>query len=381
VFDFGYDWRLNPNLLSRKLIQFLESLDCNKPGVAPAQRGATVLAHSLGGLITRHAVNHRPELFAGVVYAGVPQTCVNILGPMRNGEDVLLSSKILTAQVNFTMRTSFALLPLDGRCFFDKNTKEEYPVDFFDPQSWIDYRFSPCIATPLPPLNPPTAGFSGIINSMTSVLPSLPNLGHRVSVSKGNNTSDALRTAKVHSTAASVAASSGTTSMGPQMDTKTGSNPALHDLPQSASPLTTVTIPREAALKYLSQTLASVKQFKEELAYNPEYHSHNMYPPCAVIYGKSVPTVYGARVNGRDGIGRADSYDELAFASGDGVVLARAAMLPEGYVAAKGGVVSSDRGHISLLGDLESVGKVLRAVITARKKGVGLGRVSDGERK
>jgi hypothetical protein len=34
----------------------------------------------LGGLITRWAVNFRPDLFAGVVYAGVPQTCVNILG-------------------------------------------------------------------------------------------------------------------------------------------------------------------------------------------------------------------------------------------------------------------------------------------------------------
>lgn len=124
VHDWGYDWRLMPSYLSKTLVDFLETLPCNKPGVPKEQRGATVIAHSLGGLITRHAVNQRPELFRGVVYAGVPNTCVNILGPMRNGDDVLLSSRVLTAQVNFTIRTSFALLPLDGRCFFNKHTRE-----------------------------------------------------------------------------------------------------------------------------------------------------------------------------------------------------------------------------------------------------------------
>jgi hypothetical protein len=124
VHDFGYDWRLMPSNLSKTLIEFLETLRCNKPGVSKEQRGVTVIAHSLGGLITRHAVNKRPELFKGVVYAGVPNTCVNILGPMRNGDDVLLSSRVLTAQVNFTIRTSYALLPLDGRCFFNKHTRE-----------------------------------------------------------------------------------------------------------------------------------------------------------------------------------------------------------------------------------------------------------------
>ena len=83
--------------------------------------------------------------------------------------------------------------------------------------------------------------------------------------------------------------------------------------------------------------------------------------------------MYGARVAGRDAICRADAYDELAFASGDGVVLARAAMLPEGYQVVRGGMVNSERGHISLLGDLEAVGRCLTAVLAARRRGVGLG--------
>ena len=80
IHDYGYDWRLSPHLLSRKLIQYLELLRCNKAETPKDHRGATVIAHSLGGLLTRHAVNQRPELFKGVIYAGVPQYCVNILG-------------------------------------------------------------------------------------------------------------------------------------------------------------------------------------------------------------------------------------------------------------------------------------------------------------
>lgn len=101
VHEWGYDWRLSPELLSRRLIQFLETLPCNtrQPGGRSKGKGALVIAHSLGGLITRHAMNQRPELFSGVIFAGTPQTCVNILGPLRNGDSVMLNSKVFTAQV------------------------------------------------------------------------------------------------------------------------------------------------------------------------------------------------------------------------------------------------------------------------------------------
>lgn len=377
VSDWGYDWRLDPNLLSRQLIEYLEGLPCNKPGTAPEHRGAIVIAHSLGGLITRHAVNKRPELFAGVVFAGVPQTCVNILGPLRNGEDVLLSSKILTAQVNFSMRTSFALLPLDGRCFFNKQTKEEYPVDFFDIQTWIDNRLSPCIAPPLPPLNPtpPNSGLSGILNSMSNALPSLQSMSRRASqsMSRGSNSSDAMSRLRAE---AETSTGNPSRNFEPQMSSKNDSNPALYKQPLSDSPLTNVTISQKDAIAYLSRILPQVKAFKEALAHDPNHQSQNLYPPFAVIYGKSTPTCNGAKVTDRDEIRRATAYDELAFGSGDGVVLARAAMLPIGYTAVKGGVISSERGHIGLLGDLEAVGKTLRVIMRARKRGVGMGLAS-----
>jgi hypothetical protein len=400
VHDYGYDWRLEPFFLSKQLIQFLEKLPCNQRGTPKAKRGAVVIAHSLGGLVTRHAVNQRPDLFAGVVYAGVPQTCINILGPFRNGDDVLLSSRVLTAQVNFTIRTSFALLPLDGRCFFNNETKEEYRVDFFNAQNWVDYRLSPCLARPLPSLNepPPPTGFAGVMNSMAGVMNSIVP-GRKNSISRvkqvfqhpASQAVDGLVNPPEMNASAAAGSSeraeakgnidyTGTDNMTPQMDGSNASKSCTIDDSNNdtnTSVATTVTIPREAAIAYLTRILASVKKFKQELDFHAPHADANVYPPVSVIYGKTTPTVYGAKVISREAIKHASAYDSLAFASGDGVVLAKAAMLPEGYRVVRGGLVSSERGHVTLLGDLEAVGRCLRAVISARRKGVGMGDEND----
>lgn len=379
VWDYGYDWRLSPRLLSRQLEAYLETLPCNKPGTPADRRGATVIAHSLGGLITRHVANRRPELFSGVVYAGVPQTCVNILGPLRNGDEVLLSSKVLTAQTNFTIRTSFALLPLNGDCFVDEETRESYNVDFFDPKTWEEYRLSPCIARPLPPWTrePEKMGsVSSLVGSMASVLPSVNVRRNSLTKRFARNGSPARgwlpQSTDLHSEKTDEPTSTGTgyehRALGEPMSTQMNhlSNPQEYGESEELNVSTAVTIPKDRAMRYLSRTLAEVKAFKEELAYKPSME--DKYPPAAVIYGKSVPTVCGAKVKGREAIKHADAFNHLQFASGDGVVLARAAQIPEGYHVAPGGVVKSDRGHISLLGDLEAVGSCLNALSLERRR-------------
>ncbi|TPR05613.1 LYAR-type C2HC zinc finger family protein [Aspergillus niger] len=362
VHDYGYDWRLSPHLLAKRLVKFLEGLPCNSPDTPREKRGAYVIAHSLGGLITRHAVNQRPDLFAGVLYAGVPQHCVNILGPLRNGDDVLLSSRVLTAQVNFTFRTSFALLPEDGHCFINKRTKEEYRVDFFSAQAWDDYRLSPCINPALPLGN--NRGFKD----------NLPLLGKRISTVLGSKDSlsssdDANgdqashnHTQHPYETANPSSETTGKSApvAPPNLESAVGPTPNFKGSANTKA-TTTTTIPRATAVTYLERTLAEVLRFKQELAFNSSYQSQNQYPPFAVLYGKSVPTVYGARVESRERIPYQDAYDDLAFAAGDGVCLASAAMLPPGYRIIKGGLVKSDRGHVGLLGDLEGVGQCLLA--------------------
>lgn len=387
VWDYGYDWRLSPHLLSKRLMKFLEGLPSNQPskdGSVQPNGGALVIAHSLGGLITRHVVNQHPELFSGVIYAGVPQACVNILGPIRNGDAVLLSSRVLTAQVNFTLRTSFVLLPEDGGCFIDINTKEKYPVDFFNLDDWIKYRWSPCTDPPLPPRNQQSGGLGSILNMSTSLL-SLPIPGKKsISGSSSPNSpsfppngsddsrnhSPPTKTTRAADVLQNIDGGNDRT-LAPQMGTL--SSPVNKGQSTSQSVSTAVTIPRPKAIAYLKRTLAETLKFKQELHFKPELEKENRYPPLALIYGKSIPTVYGAKVDGREGIPCSDSYDNLAFASGDGVCLAREAMLPTGYKAAYGGRISSDRGHVTLLGDLSAVGRAMEAVAKGRAKGIGLG--------
>ena len=387
VHDYGYDWRLSPNLLSRKLIDFVERLECNHHETPSAQRGAIVVAHSLGGLITRHAINERPELFAGIVYAGVPQHCVNILGPLRNGDDVLLSSRILTAQVNFTLRTSFALLPESGHCFIDKSTGESYDVDFFDEKTWDEYRLSPCIN---PPLTPPYVAdhrkslLGSLADSFTENLPSLPSSKRSswAQVKVALQPDQAIRaTEKVKATVKNPVDGAGDAGDKAEDTLNKGGQPfqpSMGNASQarfdSSSIATACTIPYEEAMQYLSRTLACAAKFKQELSFLPDHHASNVYPPVSIIYGRSVPTVFGARVSSRAAIKYTDAYDDLAFASGDGVVLASAAQLPKGYRCVKGGRIESERGHVGLLGDIEAVGKALCAIIEARANGVGLGQ-------
>ena len=371
IHDYGYDWRLSPHLLSRRFTDFLDALPCNAEFVPNSQRGAIVLAHSMGGLITRHAVNQRPGLFRGVVFAGVPQHCINILGPLRNGDEVLLSSNVLTAQVNFTLRSSFLLLPEDGRCFINKVTKEGYPVNFFEVEDWKQYAWSPCIAPALPPAHP--GENKSLLGSMADMIPSFPSFtlpGRKPSVSRSRDERSSLADAancastKFNDVANSISAGSIDPHMGP-------SSALLYQGTSSQS-----TIPLPDALAYLKRTLDQTLAFKSEMAHKPDHTSQNRYPPFGVLYATNTPTVAAARVASRDGIRRADAYDDLQFGSGDGVCLARAAMLPRGYVCVKGGKVRTERGHVGLLGDLEAVGKLLAAVVEGRRRGIGLGNAS-----
>ncbi|RFU75659.1 hypothetical protein TARUN_6594 [Trichoderma arundinaceum] len=383
VWDYGYDWRLSPARSSKRLQDFLRTLPSNQPGVPAESRGAIVVAHSLGGLITRHVVNQQPDLFAGVLYCGTPMRCVNILGPLRNGDAVLFNDKLLTAQVNFSIRTSFALLPDDGFCFVDKHTGEEYPIDFFDPENWYRWHLSPCIAPPLPPYNKqaphsPLAAF--FPNALLRPRGDSKSDKRRNSLSGPDSTGSRDPSAAVNFLQNRAAGA-------PQLNRSQNHRHTL-SIPLSQAPYVANNLPPSPPsptieperfrrnYEYLTRTLASIKQFRSELAHNPTHQQANAYPPLAVIYGKSVPTVYAARVNGRDAIPCSDAYDDLVFRPGDGVVLAKESMLPEGYSIAKGGRVSTERGHVSMMGDMPALGKALGALLRGRRKGIGYGAVA-----
>jgi pimeloyl-ACP methyl ester carboxylesterase len=344
VHNYGYDWRLSPHRISRDLISFLERLPCNSASSTRSGRGATVIAHSLGGLITRHAVNQRPDLFAGVIYAGVPDGCVNILGPFRRNDDVLFSPRIFSYQVTFSVRTSFLLLPANGRCFIDMASREELPVDFFNVDDWVKYRFSPCLDPPLPASLQKT----GLLNTISSSISIPRSVGGIVGSLPFMKRKPSRRTPP--------SGEKPTVDPEPVASEKEPTAPRSPVAPlDAASKAVPRPLSREAALAYLARTLAATKRFRRELAHRADLAARDAYPPLAVLYGKTEPTVRGARVRG-----------------------GRAAMPPEGYRAARGGVVGSDRGHIALLGDLEAVGRCLLALGRARRMGAGLGAYAEG---
>lgn len=357
VWDYGYDWRLSPHLLSRKLQEFLQRLPSNKPGPKES-RGALVIAHSLGGLITRHAVNQRPDLFSGVLYAGVPSRCINILNPLRHGDVVLFNEKLLTARVNFSIRTSFVFLPEDGFCFVDKNTGEEYNIDFYDANEWTKWHLSPCMAPTLPPYNRSRSHS----NSFSS---RIPNVLRTRADSKTDKQPQQQQPPSPTTASRNPIA--------PQLGNHVTTAHAQDEPPPSDPE-------RQRLLAYLTKTLASIRRFRAELAHSPAHQDRNAYPPLALLYGKSIPTVYAAQVACRDAIPCQDAYDDLLFRPGDGVVLAKEAMLPEGYATVRGGRVCTERGHITMLGDMPAMGRALEALLRGRRKGIGLGPVEGEER-
>lgn len=363
VWDYGYDWRLSPHILSRKLRDFLSTLPSNQPGVSAESRGAMVIAHSMGGLITRHAVNQAPHLFSGVLFAGTPQRCINILGPIRNGDVILFNEKMLSPQVNFTIRSYQVFLPDDGFCFVDKNTHESYPVDFFDPEQWSKWRISPCIQPTLPALNKSPQVLTGS-PSLASFTTSLRN--------RAASQSEKWFSGVFEPT---VAVATKDRTLAPQMNPGVdhSGTAASSDDEVNCSSSTLTDRQRKKNMEYLGRTLARTKIFRAECVHQEDLQTSNAYPPLAVLYGKSTPTVYAVQVNGREGIGCADAYDDLLFRPGDGVVLAKEAMLPDGYVLVNGGRVCTERGHITMLADMHSVGRALCALLRGRKKGIGLG--------
>ncbi|KAF3940104.1 hypothetical protein ABW19_dt0205705 [Dactylella cylindrospora] len=366
---FSYDWRLSPRLASEKLVAFMANLPCNRSPTPKSGRpgsisdlwnddGPFVIAHSLGGLITRHAVNQRPDLFrcGGILYAGVPQRCINVLGPLRHGDSVAFNKNVLNAQANFSFRSTFVFLPDEGGVFVDKKTGEDLTIDLYDPAIWQEYNLSPCVslnntATSTGLLSTATGAMADVNTRKQATRDEAPPSGPSNLAAPVPDTADPGSIGALANEVQDVAAT-GAGTMAPNMNQNS-----------NASAQGSCTLPLEVTMPYLKRTLNETKKFREELAFKPSHHEH--YPPFAVLYSKTTPTVKAAKVNGLEGI-KTSNYNDLLFGAGDGVVLAREAQLPPGYICEKR--VHCDRGHIGLLGDLDAVGQCITALLDARER-------------
>lgn len=367
--DFGYDWRLDCGLNAHKLIEFLEIIHKENGG-----KKVTVMAHSMGGLVTHKAMLLRPDLFKGVLYLGSPSECPSILGPVKNGDAVLLSSKVLTAQVNFLMRSSFIFLPENKQLFIDKNTGQRIDIDFYDPEEWKKHALCPCVSEEhrlrcleLKKRDRIVSGDK--LEQNPGVKPHREDeekekekhhlkfkpgaTVHKLfdSVVKHNKDVPITHYQNLHPD--TVTAESNAVGHSGQMSMNSSNNDA--NIP---------TIDYDDACAYLERTLKRTKELRASFWYDEKRKDE--YPPLACVIGTTVPTLKACRVDGLDGIYRGD-YSDFVLGSGDGVVYSKWNM-PEPFgfkVVAK---VKTNRGHVGLMTDHVAVGKALIALQDAAEK-------------
>ncbi|KAJ3106742.1 hypothetical protein HDU97_005668 [Phlyctochytrium planicorne] len=138
---FGYDWRRELQHSSEGFEKFLEDIyrsNGNKP--------ITVIAHSMGGLITLSTLNRRPELFKRCIFVGTPFGPVPlIVWALRRGAPLIPNPKLLGSSLHFLCRSSYVFLPRQGNaCVVDDNGKD-YEIDFFNLDSWRKYCLTPLL--------------------------------------------------------------------------------------------------------------------------------------------------------------------------------------------------------------------------------------------
>lgn len=400
--EFGYDWRLNGEFSANKLVKFLEDIyeETGEPSL--------IICHSMGGLVTHRAVHKNPKVFKSIIDVGVPSECLNILGPIRTGESVLFLDKILTAEANFMMRSSFDFLPLSGKVFYNKDTHKPYVLDLFNPDTWVEYNLNPLVAKErlLKKLNTFLTNSSGstiLDHGINSISSRLRSIRARSPLSRSpKNKSPKSETfdleneslpvpssacfAKSPSPGSPLSASPNGISLHPDaMDEDTpnnsvanSKNSTLRSRNNSSSGETTIdedgfSVTFEQAYEYLADSLKMAKEFILDLLYKPELE--DKYPPMAIVYGNTVPSVRGSDVRHEQDI-RDGNYYDFFYGHGDGVVHQKW-LMPErkGYKVfdpetGKGQVVgkfATTTGHVNLMTDLKAMGKALNAIYEAEK--------------
>ncbi|ODV80577.1 uncharacterized protein CANTADRAFT_47907 [Suhomyces tanzawaensis NRRL Y-17324] len=378
VKEYGYDWRLSADIASRQFEEFLEEM-YRKTG-----KPTLVIAHSMGGLIAHGALNRNPKLFRSLVYVGVPSECLNILGPLRYGDSVILNDKILTYETNFMMRSGFIFLPLSGRVFVNTETKEYFDLDYFNPDTWVEYDLNPLVSSKRKlleeqghksPIHLPVSESTGsipIINSISN------KLKHYRSISMNRKTRPSA-VDEGSSNSSSQAGSPIRNPLSPKLHPKADSP----SVPSFLSSFKTATSEDEVeehfsftfteAYNYLADTLKRAKAYILSLDYIEELETE--YPPLAMVYGNKVPSVRGSNVRDRQDI-KDGNYYSFFYGHGDGVVHQRW-LMPQrkGFdfyddETGRGQIVgkfASERGHVNLMTDFNAMGKALSAVFEAEK--------------
>ena len=133
-YTFAYDWRRDNIENLRLFTAFLKE-------VSEKNRNAKVqvVAHSMGGLITRAALAENPELFHSVVFAGVPFSGgLGFLPDMHAGEPVGRNERILSPEVYFTFPSVYTLFQEGSSRIYESG--KELPINLYNADDWAKYK-------------------------------------------------------------------------------------------------------------------------------------------------------------------------------------------------------------------------------------------------
>lgn len=373
--DFGYDWRLSGDVSSAQLEEFMLNMYRSTAGTP-----IIVIAHSMGGMIAHSVMQRRPEIFRSIIYVGAPSECLNILGPIRFGDSVILSDKILTPEANFMMRSGFNFLPLSGRVFVNQHTEEYYDLDYFNPDTWVEYNLNPIVAKSRKEKEEAATAAAAEIavlvdadNTLTLVSPSPTKMNKSESsfllltdnIPSMNTIGNKLRSC-------SPIGKRNKTQTSKVLSPVKSNNTTVEDIGDlPADEQTRFAILFSQAYEYLKDTLFRTKEFILGLDYKPELEEK--YPPLVMVYGNQVPSVRGSNVNGIQDI-KDGNYYNFYYGHGDGVVHQKWLMpqkkgfkffdseTGEGQIVGK---FASARGHVSLMTDIEAMARAFIALVEA----------------
>jgi pimeloyl-ACP methyl ester carboxylesterase len=126
----AYDWRRDLPEAVGRLISVLEDLR-GRHG-----RKARVIGHSMGGLIAWLALRERPELFASVLFAGVPFGAgISFGGVMHGGEWVGLNPRVASVEAHCSWTAPFCFFPAGASQIVDSEGRA-LAHDWYDVGDW-----------------------------------------------------------------------------------------------------------------------------------------------------------------------------------------------------------------------------------------------------
>jgi len=132
IYSFSYDWRRDNNESFQLFDEYISEV------YTKHKTRVQVIAHSMGGLISFAVLNHKPDLFHSILFAGVPfGRGVGFLKDVHQGIPTGLNHKILSPNIYFTFSSQNAFFPEKGTAKFVDDQGNKIDIDLMNVNDWI----------------------------------------------------------------------------------------------------------------------------------------------------------------------------------------------------------------------------------------------------